>query len=126
VDDLAACQRDFPLKFPSLNYYAAQLEAVRALFPTLPIAVHLFTDDLDPEALAATLRARVEPLDLSIAPYPGELFDHFYAIGQCDCVISSQSNFARIAARRGEPLMTIAPTSANRKKEVDEVEIALR
>jgi hypothetical protein len=49
----------FPLKFPADSYYIEQISRITKLFPKTPIYVHIFTDDLNPGALAKKYQAAI-------------------------------------------------------------------
>jgi len=115
----AYVDQKFPLKFPPDQYYIDQIKKLSEILNDAPLYVYLFTDDSNPIAI----REEYE----WIVGKPNILFDcrreenrhdlnvieDFFAMTEFDCLIRSQSHFARGVQLIGKHKIVIHPKQAS-------------
>jgi hypothetical protein len=114
-DDYASASKGLPLKFPPDEFYIDQIKRVLKLAGDRPLYVYIFTDDLDPEAIANRYAAAVGTPTISWdwsreMPDRTTMWRDFYAMGKFDCLIRPTSNFSIMAAQLGNYSLLITPT----------------
>ena len=106
----------FPLKFLTEEFYAEQLKKIYSLLGEKPLYVYLFTDDLKPARLAHNLQQRCKGLNIIFDYNRGEnsdkvhVIEDFFALGQFDCLIRSESNYSFIMGKIVDYKIEIYPT----------------
>ena len=113
----------FPLKMPPLSFYLEAFSKVLAEFEGFPIYCYLFTDALDPGALAEKLKT-VVPKDASVQidyrkqgnHHAANVLEDFLSFLQFDALIYPQSNYSGVAAGMGDFAITYSPVGFSREK----------
>lgn len=124
----------FALKSPRHSFFIEQIERIATFFPTQTIQVHLFTDDPNPQDLAAMYASTLNNPRLHFTYRMTEnghnihVLDDFFAISAYDCLIHPQSYFSFTASLLGDFAIRIAPVHATWKKNqwvMDQIECTL-
>lgn len=103
------------LKFPPNNFYTEQLAYVCQKYPDQKIYAFLFTDDLNPGAIAEDIAAALLNYDVVIDYRPENtsdtsyVLDDFFSMPLFDILIRPCSNFSYVAGRLGDFLLEISP-----------------
>lgn len=131
--DTAKTRKNFPLKFPSDEYYIEQLSRISKIFPDEPLNVYILTDDANPTSIAQKYaRAINHPnMHFNSSPnnhnYKSNELEDFVLIQKFDCLILCQSNFSVVSSKLGNYKLTFSPVHAkvsrSKKVIIDEVEI---
>lgn len=112
----------FPLKFLHDDFYADQLKNLYELAQKKPLYVYLFTDDVKPARLVHNLQQRCKGLDIIFDYNRGEnsdktnVVEDFFALGQFDCLIRSESNYSFVMSKISEYKIEIYPTWCTKTK----------
>lgn len=108
-----------PLKLPPLSYYIEALLKVTALFPNQPIHCQIFTDALDPQALAEQI-AQFAPFNVSLHCRTEEnhhtknVLEDFFSLFHYDILIRSRSNFSVIPSLLHDYKIVCSPEAFSR------------
>lgn len=93
----------YPTKFPPLSFYVDGLKAVRARFPQERLYCQLFTDALDPDALAGQIRKALPPDEAIEFHYrknnnvhDANVLEDFFSLFEFDVLIRPDSNFSMV------------------------------
>ncbi|HSX03155.1 MAG TPA: hypothetical protein VLG76_00315 [Rhabdochlamydiaceae bacterium] len=105
----------WPLRFAPDSYYIESLRIISDLFPSRPIYVYIFTDDLDPGRVADKYAEAL--LDLPIQfncrregnHHSLNIIEDFLAMMEFDCLIRSTSNYSFLPAMIGQYRVVISP-----------------
>ena len=117
---------------PPTSFFAEQLTYVCKKFPGKTIYAFIFTDDLNPGAIAEEIYRSVVAYDVVLDYRPENtsdtsyVLDDFYSIPLFDVLIRSGSNYSYVAGKLGDFLLEISPTECcidNGKVTVTAVEI---
>ena len=109
---------DFPLKFPSDEYYIEQLRLLAKIFEDKALYIVLFTDDREPTAILDRFRKALRGKNVEffcrtgkVGPFYNVLED-FFSMPKLDCLIMSKSNFSVIASKLKNYAVAVTPTHA--------------
>jgi putative sugar O-methyltransferase len=136
-EDSSTCQRNDPPKFPPDSFYISQLQFVSELFKDQPLYIYIFTDDLNPEAIAKNYAAAIQNPNAifdwnrnqNIGSDINEILSDFYFMSTFDCLIRSASNFSIMSSMLGDHALIIAPShfsQYNGQNLIDNIEIKFK
>lgn len=115
--DSAIVRGQFPLKFPTDEFYLFQIRRLYNLLGKKPLYVFLFTDDEDPLQIKIKYLDHLTDLDIEIQCREKEnhwntnILEDFFHLTQFDCAIHSQSNFPVCAGLISDYQIEIYPKS---------------
>lgn len=122
-----------PLKFPPDSYYIKQLKLIAHIFKNIPLYVHIFTDDPNPQKLIDKYKKFFDSSRISFACRTGDngphinILEDFYSLTKFDCIIRSESNFSVVASKLGNYQIEIGPAHyrriSNQKIVIDQIEL---
>ena len=117
------CNETMPKRFPPLEYFVQQIDALCDLLQDDALFVHIFTDDKNPEQLIQRLQAAVKSENIifksraSHESYDNMILEDLFAMSEFDCLIRSSSDFSRTAQLIGNHQVVMSPESYRRGKE---------
>jgi len=130
-------RKDFPSRFPDLDYYIDQLNIVIAMFAQ-PLHAHIFTDHTNPLQFLETFKEKFKNKDITFSCRKKEnkhntnVLEDFFAMMKFDILIKSGSAFSYFVWALGDHIMMIQPKKMGTFNEqtgywsVEEVEIIHR
>lgn len=113
--DSAHVRKIMPTKFPPDSFYLDGLMQMTKQHPGKKFYVRLFTDDVDPKAVAERFKAPLKDLDVrwdfrdSGNHHKANVLEDFFNIAQFPCLIRPDSSFSQAAQRIGQTQMAYAP-----------------
>ncbi len=123
------------LKFPSLEFYIAQIKRMSKLLQDQPMYVYLFTDHPNPTELMKTIQEEINAPHIQFdcrREVPGtdtNMLEDFFALTQFDCLVRPDSNFSIAAEKISDFKIIIYPLNPltdGDKNDVDMVGIKWR
>ncbi len=105
----------YSLKFPPDQFYVEQIRYISSLYEDIPMYVHLFTDDRDPQALIDRYAKMVGKSNISYAcrkvgnHHDKNIIDDLFNMVRFDCLIRSGSNFPQVAQLIGNYKVVLYP-----------------
>jgi hypothetical protein len=116
----AYVDRNEPYKFPPEQYYLDQLIFLHTILDGQPLYVHLFTDDQNPQDIAARIQAKLQQANITnvfinyrknINRHDMNIIEDIYAISKFDYLIKSESHYPWIAQMIGKHKAIFSPIS---------------
>lgn len=112
-----SCYTDvgYTLKFPPDRFYVEQIRNISSMYEDIPMYVHLFTDDLDPQSLIDRYAKAVGKSNISYGcrqvenHHDKNLIDDLFNMVRCNCLIRSGSNFPQVAQLIGNYKVVLYP-----------------
>lgn len=95
---------DQPLKIPPKTFYLEQLSTICEIYGDIPLHFHMFTDDPDPESLAADFAAHLAGKNVTFVYRESEnrhdknVLEDFFSMMQFDALIRPESSFSILAS----------------------------
>lgn len=114
----AYVDRNEPYKFPPEQYYLDQLIFLHRALDGQPLYVHLFTDDQNPQDIAARLQEKLQAANISniFINYRRDLNRHdlniledIYVMSKFDYLIKSESHYPWVAQMIGKHKAIFSP-----------------
>ncbi len=108
----------YTLKFPPDQFYVEQIRYLSKKYNDMPMYVHLFTDDRDPQALIDKYAAAVDKPNITYGcrqkgnHYDCNVIDDLFNMVRFDCFIRSGSNFPQVAQLLGNFKVVLYPRHA--------------
>lgn len=115
--DTDSIKTQYPLKFPSDEFFLEQLRRLYELLERQSLYVYLFTDDENPAIIKAKYQEHLLDLDMEIHcrekgnRWNTNVLEDFFALTQFDCAIHGESNFAICAGILADYKVEIFPQS---------------
>lgn len=128
----SAVDKRYPLKFPPHQYYIDAIKKLSELLHHKPLYVHLFTDHHNPEMLVKKIKQLVDLPNIEWQARSNKtkqeitVFDDFYNMIQCNCLIRSDSSFSKVIQLLGNYQTIIYPINGtwyDKKLIIDQVGI---
>lgn len=125
----------WPLKFPSHEFYIAQIKRLNDFFSRQPLYVYLFTDDPDPPALVKMYQEQINAHNIEFAcrknpnSHDTNVLEDLFAMTKFDCLIRADSHFAIVAEKIADYKVVISPLHHvinHNKSMIDKVIFKLR
>ncbi len=119
-------------KFPPQSYYIEQLRVLDKLFQGRPLYVHVFTDDQNPQKLVDTYKKELGLSSIEFCYRTGtnkhdlNVLEDFFSLGNFDCLIRGDSNFALVASKIFDYKLVVSPVYAHWEKNtltIDRVDV---
>jgi len=115
IENLEA-EEALAMKVPPFHFYLDALERAIAYFPDSPLYIHLFTDAMDPGALAERLQQAIPPDRTAQLEYRREnnrhdafVLEDFFSLFLFDALIRSQSQFSLIPSCLHDFAVVLSP-----------------
>ena len=125
---------NYPLKFPSDNYYIDQIKLIAQILHGNKIYFYIFTDNEKPELLVKKYSDAISDPSIIFDYRKAEnhhdknVLEDFFSLMQFDCLIRSDSNFSLIASKLADFKIVISPLHhrwEGRTLIIDKVNIAI-
>ncbi len=105
----------YSLKFPPDQFYVEQIRYISSMYEDMPLYVHLFTDDRDPQSLIDRYAKAVGKSNISYGcrhvgnHHDENVVDDLFNMVRFDCLIRSGSNFPQVAQLIGNYKIILYP-----------------
>jgi hypothetical protein len=103
------------LRFLPIDYYIEQIKQLSTMLNNVPLHVHIFTDDSDPNAIMETIKSRVQKTNITYScrdtenSHDKNVLEDFFGMIHCDYLIRPASNFSIAAQILGNHKIVLAP-----------------
>ncbi len=121
----------YTIKFPPDQFYVDQIKKLSEMYNDAPMYVHLFTDDLDPQALIDRYDRAVGKRNIIYGcrqkgnHHDKHVFDDLFNMIRFDCLIRSGSNFPQVAQLLGNHAIVLYPKQVEWKSILNVTEIGM-
>jgi hypothetical protein len=109
--------REWPFKFPPLQYYVDQIKRLSRMMHDAKIYVYIYTDDQDPAAIMNIIATAVNKKNITFDCrkegnyHAYNVVEDMAAMAQYDCLIRSGSNYPQVSQLMGNHRFVIYPKS---------------
>ncbi len=109
----------WPIKFPPESYYVKQIQKIAGLLPNKKLYIHIFTDDLHPDQVAARFEQKIHNPNIMYSYrksgnfHDSNVLEDLFNITTFDYLIRGGSNYGQIAHLLGDYKIVFYPKEAH-------------
>jgi hypothetical protein len=109
----------WPIKFPPESFYIRQIEKLAQILSNQKLYIHIFTDDLHPDRVAARFEQKINNPDIMYGYrksgnfHDNNVLEDLFNITTFDYLIRGGSNYGQIAHLLGDYKMVLYPKEAH-------------